>query len=285
MAGDRRAREIPMTSPLMTIARMEFTATGRVWWIRLLTIAYALLSVAMAYASGVIGETERGEAFARLTVAVLPLALTLVPLAALLIGVTGAATDDATGFLLSQPVSRVQHLAGTWLGQAAALSFSVIAGFGTGGVIVSLISRASDVGRLGVLVAACLLAALAFLSIATLIVAAVRHRSAALGLAAFVWFVAVILYDAAMLSIAVWATGVNGARVLFVSVFGNVVDLVRVPTLLLAGTPHVLGAAGESWLRALGGPEPAALLSVSVLAAWILTPLALALKIHSVRDV
>lgn len=285
MAGDRRAREIPMTSPLMTIARMEFTATGRVWWIRLLTVAYALLSVAMAYASGVIGETERGEAFARLTVAVLPLALTLVPLAALLIGVTGAAADDATGFLLSQPVSRLQHLAGTWLGQAAALSFSVIAGFGTGGVIVSLISRASDFGRFGVLVAACLLAALAFLSIATLIVAAVRHRSAALGLAAFIWFVAVILYDAAMLSIAVWATGVNGARVLFVSVFGNVVDLVRVPTLLLAGTPHVLGAAGESWLRALGGPEPAALLSVSVLAAWILAPLALALKIHSVRDV
>ncbi len=274
-----------MTSPLMTIARMEFTATGRVWWIRLLTVAYALLSVAMAYASGVIGETERGEAFARLTVAVLPLALTLVPLAALLIGVTGAAADDATGFLLSQPVSRLQHLAGTWLGQAAALSFSVIAGFGTGGVIVSLISRASDFGRFGVLVAACLLAALAFLSIATLIVAAVRHRSAALGLAAFIWFVAVILYDAAMLSIAVWATGVNGARVLFVSVFGNVVDLVRVPTLLLAGTPHVLGAAGESWLRALGGPEPAALLSVSVLAAWILAPLALALKIHSVRDV
>lgn len=285
MAGDRCAREIPMTSPLLTIARMEFTATGRVWWIRLLTVAYALLSVAMAYASGVIGETERGEAFARLTVAVLPLALTLVPLAALLIGVTGAATDDATGFLLSQPVSRLQHLVGTWLGQAAALSFSVIAGFGTGGVIVSLISRASDFGRFGVLVAACLLAALAFLSIATLIVAAVRHRSAALGLAAFIWFVAVILYDAAMLSIAVWATGVNGARVLFVSVFGNVVDLVRVPTLLLAGTPHVLGAAGESWLRALGGPEPAALLSVSVLAAWIMAPLALALKIHSVRDV
>jgi len=274
-----------MTSPLMTIARMEFTATGRVWWIRLLTVAYALLSVAMAYASGVIGETERGEAFARLTVAVLPLALTLVPLAALLIGVTGAATDDTTGFLLSQPVSRLQHLAGRWLGQAAALSFSVIAGFGTGGVIVSLMSRAQDFGRFGILITACLLAALAFLSIATLIVAAVRHRSAALGLAAFIWFVAVILYDAAMLSIAVWATGVNGARVLFVSVFGNVVDLVRVLTLVLAGTPHVLGAAGESWLRALGGPEPAALLSVSVLAAWILAPLALALKIHSVRDV
>ena len=274
-----------MTTRLMTIAQMEFTATGRVWWIRLLTVAYALLTVAMAYAAGVIGETARGEGFARLTVAVLPLALTLVPLAALLVAVTAAATDEATGFLLSQPVSRQQHLVGTWLGQAAALSFSVVAGFGTGGAIVSLVSGANDFVRFGVLVAACLLAAIAFLSIATLIVAAVSRRSAAMGVAAFVWFVAVILYDAAMLSIAVWASGVNGARVLFVSVFGNVVDLVRVLTLMLAGTPHVLGAAGESWVRALGGPQPAALLSVFVLAAWILGPLALAVRIHSVRDV
>lgn len=274
-----------MTSPLMTIARMEFTAIGRVWWIRLLTVAYALLCVAMAYGSGVIGETERGEGFARLTVAVLPLAMTLVPLAALLIGVTGAASDDATGFLLSQPVSRLQHLTGTWLGQAAALTFSVTAGFGTGGVIVALMSRASDAGRFGVLIAACLLAALAFLSIATLIAAAVRHRSAALGLAAFIWFVAVILYDAAMLSIAVWATGVNGARVLFVSVFGNVVDLVRVQTLLLAGTPHVLGAAGESWVRALGGQPAAMALSTVALLAWIFIPLAIAVRIRSTRDV
>jgi Cu-processing system permease protein len=274
-----------MTSHLMTIARMEFTASGRVWWIRLLTAAYALMTVAMAYASGVIGETERGEAFARLTVAVLPLALTLVPLAALLMGVTGAATDDATGFLLSQPVSRLQHLVGTWLGQAAALSFSIVAGFGTGGAIVSILSGASDVTRLAVLIAACVLAALAFLSIATLIVVATPRRSAAMGIAAFIWFVAVILYDAAMLSIAVWASGVAGARVLFVSVFGNVVDLVRVLTLLLAGTPHVLGAAA-----ACGPPSariqlsPAAL-SVSLLTMWILAPLALALKIRSVRDV
>ncbi|MEO5741114.1 MAG: ABC transporter permease [Vicinamibacterales bacterium] len=274
-----------MRTHLQTIAGMEFTATARLWWIRLLTIAYALMTVAMAYASGVIGETEPAEAFARLTVAVLPLALTLVPLAALLIGISGAAAEDATGFLMSQPVSRLQHLVGRWLGQAAALSISLVAGFGAGGAVVSMVSGASDVGRFAVLVGACLLVALAFLSVATLIVASVSRRSAAMGIAAFVWFFAVILYDSIMLAIALWATGTAGARVLFVSVFGNAVDLVRVLTLLLAGTPHVLGAAGESWLRALGGPQAAALLSATTLAAWILVPLGIALKIHSVRDV
>jgi Cu-processing system permease protein len=273
-----------MTSPLITIARMEFMATERLWWIRLLTTAYAVMTVAMAYASGVIGETDPAEAFARLTVAVLPLALTLVPLAALLIGVTAAATDDATGFLLSQPVSRFQHLVGTWVGQAAALSLSILAGFGTGAAIVALVTGADDTARFGVLVAACAVAAVAFLSISALIVAAVTRRNAAMGVAAFVWFCAVILYDAAMLSIAVSASGVIGARILFVSVFANVVDLVRVLTLLLAGTPHVLGAAGESWMRTLGGPTAAASLSLTALAGWIVLPLAGALTMQAKRD-
>lgn len=274
-----------MTSHLTTVARMEFTATARVWWIRLFTVAYALMTVAMAYASGVIGETEPAEGFARLTVAVLPLALMLVPLASLLMATAGAAGDDSTSFLLAQPISRLEHLAGRWLGQAVAVTTSLVAGFGTGGVLVSAISGATDPGRFAVLVAGCVLAGLAFLSVATLIVHAVPRRSAAMGIAAFVWFFAVILYDAAMLGIALRATGTAGARVLFVSVFGNVVDLVRVLTLLLAGTPHVLGAAGDSWIRALGGPHPAALLSAAVLAAWILLPLVAAARIQSTRDI
>ncbi len=274
-----------MKAHLMIIARMEFTATARLWWIRLFTVAYALMTVAMAYASGVIGETEAGEGFARLTIAVLPLALMLVPLASLLIGTSNAGGDDATGFLLAQPVSRLEHLLGRWLGQAAAVSISIVVGFGTGGALVSAASGASDAGRLGVLIAACLLAGLTFLSVATLISSAVSRRSAAMGVAAFAWFFAVILYDAAMLAVALWAPGTTGARVLFMSVFGNAVDLVRVLALLLAGTPHVLGAAGESWLRALGGSAPAAWLSAAVLTAWIVLPLAAAARIQSVRDI
>ena len=273
-----------MSQRLRTIARMELTAAGRVWWIRLLTVAYALLTVAMAYASGVIGETERSEAFARLTVAVLPLALTLVPLAALLMGVSTAATDDATSFLLSQPVSRL----GAPRRQMARSGCGVVDVADCrlrnrrGDCVARIGCKRRD--RFGVLVAACLIAAIAFLSIATLIVSAVSRRSAAIGIAAFVWFVAVILYDAAMLSVAVWVPGVTGARVLFVSVFGNVIDLVRVLTLLVAGTPHVLGAAGESWLRALGSPQATSAFSTFALLAWIFIPLAIAVRIHSARD-
>ena len=269
---------------LAIVARMEFTATARLWWIRTFTAAYALMTIAMAYASGVVGNTEPGEAFARLTIAVLPLALMLVPLASLLIATSGAAGDDTTGFLLAQPVSRFQHLVGRWLGHAGAITVSVVVGFGTGGALVSTLTGAADVSRFGVLVAACVLPGLAFLSVATLIVSGASRRSAAIGVAAFVWFVSVILYDAAMLAVALAVPGTAGARVLFISVFGNIVDLVRVLTLLVAGTPHVLGAAGESWLRALGGAQAAGFMSAAALAAWIIVPLAAAIRIHESRD-
>jgi Cu-processing system permease protein len=263
---------------------MEFTATARLWWIRLFAIAYALMTVAMAYTSGVIGDSDPAEAFRRLTVAVLPLALMLVPLASLLIGTSGANDPGETAFLLAQPVTRRQTVAGCWLGQAAAVSSAIVLGFGSGGAIVTAISGARDIERFVFLVFACVLAGLAFLSIGSLIASGVRRRSAAMGAAAFVWFVAVIFYDAALLGLALWMPGISGARVLFVSVFGNVLDLVRVLTLLVAGTLHVLGAAGDSWLRTLGGPAGAAGLSAAALAAWILLPLALAARIRSVRD-
>lgn len=274
-----------MRRTLITIAKTEFTAASRLWWIRLFTLAFGLITVAMAQAASVSGESGGGETFARLTVALLPLALMLVPLAALLVGVSSMSGEqDASGFLLALPVSTTEVILGRWLGQASALGAAVGAGFGGGGIIIWASSGSADVLHFVWLVAACLLLALAFLSIATLVAVTVLNRGAALGVAAFIWFVAVILYDAAALGAALWLTGRQGARLLFASVFANVVDLVRVLTLTLAGTPHILGVAGESWTRTLGGPGPVAVLAAAVLVGWILVPLAIAARVAAVRD-
>jgi Cu-processing system permease protein len=272
-----------MNTPFL-IARMEFTAASRLWWIRLFTLAYALMAVALASSSGVIGDTDNSQGLARLTVAVLPLALMLVPLASLLIGTSSAPDAGETAFLLAQPVTRVQLLLGRWIGQAAAVAISIVTGLGAGGVLVAAIAGATDVHRLAILIGSCVLAGLAFLSAGSLVAHAMPNRHAALGAAAFVWFVAVIFYDAAMLGVALWVPGTTGARVLFASVFGNVIDLVRVLALLAGGTPHVLGSAGESWLRALGGSEAAMLIASGALVCWIVIPLAIAARIQLRRD-
>lgn len=273
-----------MGRSLMTVAAAEFTAASRLWWIRLLTLAFGLLTVAMAQTAS-IGELRDGETFARLTVALLPLALLLVPLAALLVGVSSvSATEDTSGFLLSLPLSATDVIVGRWLGQAGALGAAIGLGFGTGGVLVWASPGSSDVARFVVLIAACLVLALAFLSIATLVAVKMSNRGSAVGVAAFIWFVLVLLYDAAALTAALWLTGRQGARLLFASVFANVVDLVRILTLTLAGTPHILGAAGESWTRALGGGAPVAALAATVLMAWIVVPVAIAARVASRGD-
>ena len=276
---------MPKRAPVMTIARMEFTAASRLWWIRLFVLAYALMTVVIAQTAVVSGEGGPRDAFARLTVALLPLALMLVPLAGLLMGVSSVSNDhEASGFLLALPVSSFQVIVGRWLGQAAALALALIGGFGAGGLIVWASNGAADVFRFAMLVAGCVLLAMAFLSMATLVAAMVANRGAALGISTFIWFVAVIFYDAAALAAAVSLTGRAGTRLLFASVFVNVVDLVRILTLTLAGTPHILGVAGDSWMRTLGGPAPIAALAVTTLVAWILLPLAISIRLTGARD-
>lgn len=71
---------------------------------------------------------------------------------------------------------------------------------------------------------------------------------------------------------------------LFFSAFANPADLVRVFVLSVSGTPQVLGAAGESWIRLLGGPATAGVLSATVLALWVGAPLEAVRRLLAARD-
>src|SRR5205823_1617894 len=126
--------------------------------------------------------------------------------------------------------------------------------------------------------------AMIFLSIASAIAAVTEKRVVALGAGIFVWFFFVLLYDGAVLSVAGWSTGSLGGRVLFGSVFANPADLIRVVTLSIAGTPNVLGAAGEAWVRFLGGTTMAAAIAVTALLLWIVAPLVGGIRLIAARD-
>jgi Cu-processing system permease protein len=274
-----------MTASLRTIARLELLAVSRRRWIQIFTLAFSLLAVVVSWSAGAVNELGAGEGFGRTTVALLPLVLALVPLVALLVGITGQAGEPGSeGFLFAQPVSRAEVIAGKWIGQAVALSASIAAGLGAGAVFVAASAGTVDLARFAILVAASIALALVFLSIAALVSALTDARTAALGAGAYVWFAFVLLYDGAAISAAGWLTSRTGGYVLFASVFGNPVDLVRVLILGLAGTPHLLGAAGESWTRFLGGSAQAIVLSVAALGAWCVIPLAVSAGAMARRD-
>jgi ABC-type transport system involved in multi-copper enzyme maturation permease subunit len=175
-------------------------------------------------------------------------------------------------------------LLGRWAGQFAALAGAIAAGFGTGGALLVFVAGPAGILRYIFFVGATVLLAGVFLSLGAAIGSGLPSRATGLGVGAFVWFVFVLLYDAAALAAAGWASGSTGARVLFLSVFGNPADLVRVLVLSVSGTPHVLGAAGESWVRFLGGSAGAGILSAAVLLLWVAGPLEAARRLLAARD-
>jgi Cu-processing system permease protein len=274
-----------MTTHILTIARLELTAAARLKWIRLLGAAFALLSAAAAYSAGAAAELTGADGFARTTLTLVPVVLILVPLAALILGVSGQAADPGgQTFLFGQPVSRATVLVGRWLGESAALGGAIAFGF-TAGAMVVLAGSGAD-GSAGFVLFGLLSLALAvvFLSIAAAIASVTDKRVTALGVATFVWFLFVLLYDGAMLSLAGWLTGPAGGRLLFGSVFGNPADLVRVLALSWGGSPYILGAAGDAWTRFLGGTTTAAVAAVGALAGWAAAPLAVGVRLINARD-
>jgi Cu-processing system permease protein len=272
-------------SAVAVIARLEFSAATRQRWIRIFAAAFALLAVGVAGSVGAAREAGGAEGFARTTVALVPLVLVLVPIAALLIGVSGHAGDPGSeAFLFTQPVTRREVLIGRWAGQFAALFGAIVAGFGAGGALIAFVAGADGVLRYLFFLAATVVLGGVFLSIGAAIGCGVPSRATGLGVAAFVWFFFVLLYDAAALLLAGWAPGRTGARILFFSVFGNPADLVRVLVLSISGTPHVLGAAGESWVRLLGGSLATGVLSAVALGLWVAAPLEAARRMLAARD-
>ena len=270
---------------LITIARLELVSAARLKWIRLLTIAFALLAVAAAYSAGAAVELSGADGFARTTMALMPVTLILIPLAALVLGVSGQAAEAGNEpFLFGQPVGRAAVLVGRWMGELIALGGAIVAGFGLGGVVVSMSAGSEGVVSFIAFIGLSVVIAAIFLSIAAGIAAATEKRVAALGIGTFVWFAFVLLYDAVALSAAGYLTGPRGGRLLFASVFANPTDLVRVAMLLVGGTANVLGAAGEAWTRWLGGGVRAAAAAGVALVLWTVVPLAVGVRLLRARD-
>ena len=274
-----------MMTHLLTIAQLELTAAVRLKWIRLLTAAFALLAAAAAYSAGVANEVTGAEGFARTTMALIPVVLILAPLSALILGVSGQASEPGSEpFLFGQPVGRSTVLIGRWLGESVALGASIVTGLGIGGVIIACGSGADGLLRFVFFVLSSVVLATIFLSIAAAIASATDTRVVALGVATFAWFFFVLLYDGAALSLAGWLTGSLGGRILFGSVFGNPTDLIRVVALSVAGASNVLGAAGDAWVRFLGGATGAAVAAMVALTVWMIAPLLVGVRLISTRD-
>jgi Cu-processing system permease protein len=104
----------------------------------------------------------------------------------------------------------------------------------------------------------------------------VGRRSRALALALVVWFVAVVLFDVAVLGVATMLRSGHASRLLVTAVIVNPVDAVRTGTLLGIEGSAAFGAASLAFFRITGGATTAGVYLLASVLVWLVVPAVLA---------
>lgn len=265
---------------VITIARQELIISLRSRSMVAFAAVFGVLSLAISYFGTVTAGAAGVQGFERTAASLLSLVLYLVPLLGLMLGTLSISRDRAANELLfSQPISRGEILCGRLLGLFAAMAAAIGAGFAA--AVAVILSEVGPEGflRFAGLVTESLVLAAVFLIIGALCGLLSQSRTRAFGAALCVWFFFVMFYDLAVIGLAFVFPERTANLLIFVSLFGNPVDLARVASLLTLSDPSIFGAAGAALLKFLGGPARSyAALSLG-LSVWLVAPLALAARV------
>jgi Cu-processing system permease protein len=268
------------------IAREELTINIRNKWTLIYAGVFSLLVVGISY-FGMMTEGFAGmQNFTRTSASILNLVLYIVPLVALIMGTLSFTGDKgSTELLFSQPVSRAEVLLGKFLGVFFSMALSTLIGFLLAGFIIIAGSGTEGMTRYMAFVALSLLLSLVFLSLSVVTATLSRRKSKAFGLALFLWFFFVVFYDLLAIGGTLLLEGQAANTFLFVSLFGNPVDMVRVASLISLDNVTIFGAAGAALIRFLGGPDWSIAFLLLALTVWVAAPLLLSHRLLMRQDI
>ena len=275
-------------NPVWIITGKEVRDSLRNRWV----LAATMLLAALALSLGFLGSTPTGSVKVDpLTVTVVSLSslsIFLIPLIAMLLSydaLIGEIERGTMALLLSYPVSRVQILAGKFIGHIIILTLATAAGYGLAGIALQLANGGIDIAAwkpFALLIAASVVLGAAFLAMGYVISAKVKERGTAAGVAIGVWLFFVVIFDMTLLGVLVadseqtiTAPVVEGILLL------NPADIYRLLNLTgYENTAMYAGMAGWSEQISLTVPV---LLAAQVL--WVFVPLVLAAWIFGRRQI
>jgi len=270
---------------VLILIQKELRDALRNRWFLLYAVAFAALSLALAWLS-VSGAGSYGVAgFGRTTAGLINLVLLIVPLMGLTLGAMSLAGEREKGtlvYLLAQPISATELLLGKFIGLALALTAALVIGFGLTGLMMVVSGSGGDFIIFATLMALAILLAVASLSVGFLISAAVRRAATAVGLALFLWLVLVYFGDLGLMGTAM-VVQMDVGQLLTLALV-NPLQVFKIAAVLnLRDNLEVLGPAGIYAFRTYGGALWPLL--VGLLLAWTVVPLALSLRVFRGRGV
>jgi Cu-processing system permease protein len=260
---------------VFTVAHKELRDRLRNRWVRAVALVFTAFALVITY----FGGAQQGAVGLRsieFTIASLvSLVIYLIPLIALLLGfdaIVGERERGSLDLLLALPITRFELLLGKYLGLAAALTLSTLAGFGlVAALVVAQTGTAGLEPYVGFMFSSVLLG-LAFLSLAVMLSVFAGDRTRASGLAIAMWFFFVLVFDLLLLGLLVVSGGETGSDWFPYLLLLNPADVFRILNVfslddvrtLYGLTSIVPGALAKPWLMAL------------VMLGWIVAPLSIA---------
>ncbi|MBK6729272.1 MAG: ABC transporter permease [Xanthomonadales bacterium] len=262
-------------SQILTLAAKEFRDRMRNRWVLAVALVFTVFSLVITY----FGAAQQGQIGLRsleFTIASLvSLVIYLIPLIALLLGfdaIVGERERGSLDLLLALPISRLELLLGKYLGLAAALTLSTLAGFAL--VALLLYRQFGWPGLLpyGGFMFSSVLLGLAFLSLAVLVSVLARERTRASGLAIALWFFFVLVFDLLLLGGLVATGGRYGGDAFAYLLLLNPADVFRILNVFSLDDLRSLYGLDSIVPPALAKPW----LMMLVMLGWIVAPLLLA---------
>lgn len=260
---------------ILTIAGKEFWDRIRNRWVLAVALVFTIFALVIAYFGGAQQGTVGFRSIEFTIASLVSLVIYLIPLIALVLGfdaIVGERERGSLDLLLSLPITRLELLLGKYVGLAAALAFSTVAGFG---LVAVVLSAQLDLGALfhyfGFMVSSVLLG-LAFLSLAVMLSVFAGDRTRASGLAIAMWFFFVLVFDLLLLGALVVTGGAYGGDIFPYLLLLNPADVFRILNIFtledvraLYGLATVFPSGlAETWVLTL------------VMLAWIAAPLGIA---------
>lgn len=264
---------------ILIVARKEFRDGFRNRWVLAITVILALFALGLAYfgaaASGRVGFTSLDTTIISLA----SLAIFVIPLIALLLSYDSVVGEEEQGtllLLLSYPLSRVQLLAGKFLGHALVLAISSVLGFGLAALSIAVLTGevfSSSLWRaFGTFILSAVMLGWVFVSLAYLVSVVVSEKSRAAGLALIVWFLFVLVFDLALLGLLVATRGGVSAEMFPYLLLLNPTDVFRLVNLSGFEAAQAYSGLVSATSTRLFSPS----LLFAVLLLWSLVPFGLA---------
>ncbi len=272
-----------VTSTLLLFEKEVRDARKSRWFV-LFAALFAGLALSLSWL-GLSGLGTYGlSGFARTSASLVNLVVLVVPLMGLLLGALSVAGEREQGTLLTllyQPVTAVEILLGKYLGLAAALTATVLVGFGLSGVVIARHAGTESIGAYLSLVGWTVLLGLAHLSIGVLISIRARRTVTAVGAAIALWLGIVFFSDLGLMGTAM-VLGLSPSSLLWLAL-ANPAQIFRIAVLAaLEGNLESLGPAGL-YARDVFGDRLLPALG-AWLAAWAVLPLTLGLLLFRRRS-